>query len=165
VPAVEPDLRGTTTIRQQLDKHRSDSLCAGCHRRIDPPGFALESFDVIGGWRQRYRSLGEGKTVETTLRDGRPVQYKLGPPVDSSGIAPGGKPFDDIHGFREIMLDQKEQLARNLVERLLVYATGAEIQFADQRTVNEVLQASRQRDFGLRTLVHAVVQSTTFQSK
>src|SRR6185312_15294625 len=60
IPAVEPDVRGATTIREQLDKHRSDTTCASCHAKIDPPGFALESFDVIGGERARYRSLGQG---------------------------------------------------------------------------------------------------------
>ncbi len=56
VPAVEPDIRGATTIREQLAKHRNSESCAGCHAKIDPPGFALESFDVIGGWRERYRA-------------------------------------------------------------------------------------------------------------
>src|SRR5947208_10765725 len=56
VPAVEPDIRGATTIRAQLDKHRADESCAMCHRKIDPPGFALESFDVMGGWRDRHRA-------------------------------------------------------------------------------------------------------------
>jgi hypothetical protein len=59
VPALEPDIRGAVTIRQQLDKHRADPTCAGCHRKIDPPGFALESFDVMGGWRERYRAFAE----------------------------------------------------------------------------------------------------------
>src|SRR5262249_25756095 len=58
VSAVEPDIRGTTTIRDQLAKHRSIESCAVCHTRIDPPGYALESFDVIGGWRENYRVLG-----------------------------------------------------------------------------------------------------------
>jgi hypothetical protein len=60
IPSVEPDIRGTTTLREQLAKHRSVPSCAGCHSKIDPPGFALENFDVIGGWRDRYRSLGAG---------------------------------------------------------------------------------------------------------
>src|SRR5207248_2731208 len=55
VPAVEPDLTGATTLRQQLERHRNDVSCASCHSKIDPPGFALESFDAIGGWRDSYR--------------------------------------------------------------------------------------------------------------
>ena len=63
VPAVEPDIRGATTIREQLDKHRTQATCSACHARIDPPGFALESFDVFGGWRDHYRALGDGEKV------------------------------------------------------------------------------------------------------
>ena len=61
VPAIEPDIRGATTIREQLAKHRATENCAGCHSRIDPPGFALENYDVIGGWRERYRFVAEQK--------------------------------------------------------------------------------------------------------
>ncbi len=110
VPAVEPDLRGTTTIREQLDQHRNIASCAGCHSRIDPPGFALESFDVIGGWRDRYRSLENGDTVHRTFQGDRPVQYKLGLPVDSTGTAPGGETFADIKDFRRILLTRQEEL-------------------------------------------------------
>src|SRR4029077_13129544 len=63
VPAIEPDIRGATTIREQLAKHRQIATCANCHAKIDPPGFALESFDVIGGWRENYRTSGRRQTV------------------------------------------------------------------------------------------------------
>src|SRR5262249_54828809 len=64
VPAVEPDIRGATTIRDQLARHRTQPSCNACHRNIDPAGFALESFDVMGAWRERYRSVGEGERVK-----------------------------------------------------------------------------------------------------
>jgi len=165
VPAVEPDLRGTTTIRQQLQQHRNDESCATCHRRIDPPGFALENFDVIGGWRDRYRSLGVGDIVSDDSISDRPVRYRLGLPVDASGIAPGGQTFRDINGFRQIMLSQQEQLARNMAERLLVYATGAGVQFADRVVIEDILAQTQSDAYGLRSLIHAVVQSPTFRSK
>lgn len=164
VGAVEPDVRGTTTIREQLDKHRDVSSCAVCHRRIDPPGFALENFNVIGGWRERYRALEKGDFVKMSVK-GQSVRYKMGLPVDASGIAPGGQSFADIHGFRRIMLTHQEQLARNLVERLLVYATGAGIEFADRKVVEGILAQTRDRGYGLRTLIHSVVQSDIFQTK
>ncbi|MEM6365682.1 MAG: DUF1592 domain-containing protein, partial [Planctomycetota bacterium] len=165
VPAIEPDLRGATTIREQLQQHRNDPACASCHRQIDPPGFALENFDVIGGWRDRYRSLGSGDAANVTFKDERPVRYKLGLPVDASGQAPDGTQFTDIHDFRMIMIAQKEQLARNIARRLMTYATGAEIQFADRASIEEVLRRSRDSDYGIRTLIHEVVQSECFQSK
>ena len=87
VEAVEPDIRGATTIREQLAKHRQRPECAGCHAKIDPPGFALESFDVIGGWRDYYRSVGKGGPA---VVDGRTMRYKKGPDVDPADVMPDG---------------------------------------------------------------------------
>src|SRR4029079_13584580 len=89
VPAIDPDIRGATTIREQLAKHRSDAACARCHAKIDPPGFALESFDVIGGWRDRYRVFANDKVG---ARGGRQVQ-KNGPKVECAGELSNGKKF------------------------------------------------------------------------
>lgn len=164
VPAIEPDVRGTNTVRELLEKHRSVPGCVSCHRSIDPPGFALERFDVMGGWRDRYRILGEGKKVKKKVRD-RPVRYALGPEIDASGETPEGVEFDDFEKFREILLGQRERLARNLVERLVVYATGAPVQFADRKRVDAILERSRPRDHGFRSLIHEVVQSELFQMK
>ena len=84
VPAVEPDLTGATTLRQQLDKHRNDASCASCHSKIDPPGFALESFDAIGGWREcvsHSDRRGGRRSIQKT-KEQWPATYKLGLPVD-----------------------------------------------------------------------------------
>src|SRR5436190_1535797 len=81
VEAVEPDIRGATTIRNQLAKHRENGECASCHAKIDPPGFALENFDVIGGWRDHYRSIGKGGPA---VVNGRKVRYLNGPAVDAA---------------------------------------------------------------------------------
>src|SRR3954469_9752063 len=89
IAAVEPDVRGATTIREQLDKHRADATCASCHAKIDPPGFALEEFDVIGGFRTRYRSLGTGDpAVRGNIDPFIGLGFKLGPKVDPSGVLP-----------------------------------------------------------------------------
>ena len=164
IPAVEPDLRGTTTIREQLATHRADESCAVCHRRIDPPGFALESFDAIGGWRDRYRSLGQGERTGRTFGNDRPVKYRLGLPVDPSGTL-AGRDFADIDGFRALLLEDERQLARSLAGKLLVYATGAGVGFADRETVEGVLDRSASSGYGLRTLIHEVVQSEPFRTK
>jgi len=164
VPAVEPDTRGATTIRQLLDKHRADPACASCHAKIDPPGFALESFDVIGGWRDRYRSLEQGDGVDK-LVDGRRVQYKHALPVDSTGVAPEGASFKDIHGFKKILLKDERRLARNLAERLLVHATGAGVSFADRAEVEKILDRAESKGYGLRTLIREIVRCETFRRK
>ena len=88
MPAIEPDIRGAITIREQLARHRSIAACASCHAQIDPPGFALESYDVIGGWRERYRSLDRGEPVPNKFASlGTPVAYRNGQAVDPFGAS------------------------------------------------------------------------------
>ena len=163
VPAVEPDLNGTTTIREQLKQHRNNPACASCHARIDPPGFALESYDVIGGLRTRYRSLGEGEPTKS--RDGRNVAYLLGPPVDPAGQLADGRRFENITELKRLLLANPDRIARNIIEQLLTYATGAEIRFSDRREVDKIVAHARANHFGLRSIMHAVVQSSLFQEQ
>ena len=166
VPAVEPDIRGAATIRELLKKHREDASCASCHQKIDPPGFALESFDVMGRWRDNYRSLAQGpERIEGVGRSGNEFVHFIGSEVDASGVTPGGEPFDDILQFKELLSEDEEAIARNLTEQLLVYATGAPIGFADRDNVSAILEKSRASEFGVRTIIHEIVQSPLFLRK
>jgi hypothetical protein len=155
VPAVEPDIRGATTIRAQLDKHRADESCARCHARIDPPGFALEVFDPIGGTRDRYRSLGEGEKVKDQ-------RYKLGLKVEANGELPDGRTFADFIEFRRHLLSQRERIARAMAEKLLVYSTGRPVTAADRTAVETVVESVQKKDLGLRSMIHSVVDSELF---
>ncbi|MCA9128474.1 MAG: DUF1592 domain-containing protein [Planctomycetales bacterium] len=156
VPAVEPDIRGTTTIREQLDAHRQDASCNRCHQHIDPPGFALEEFDVIGGHRTRYRSLqGRGPKIPKT-------NYFAGPEVDSSGCLWNGRPFADFVEFRNQLLEEPEAVVRSLAEKLLVYACGQPIPRNRRDEIEQVVQEVAGSGRGLRSLIHAVVQSKLF---
>jgi hypothetical protein len=167
VPAIEPDVRGTTTIREMLAKHRSNASCAACHARIDPPGFALESFDVIGGRQTRYRTLNdEGTMVDRSeTYSGRRVAYTWGKPVDSAGALADGRAFKDIEEFKQLLLANPRAIARNMVEQLVTYATGAPVSFADRAAVEQVLDATAERRYGMRSLIHEIVASTLFQTK
>jgi mono/diheme cytochrome c family protein len=162
ITPVEPDIRGATTIRQQLAKHRQVASCAGCHAKIDPPGFALESFDVIGGWRTYYRTTGNGKDVKL---DGRRMPYLQGPSVDPADVLPDGRKFRDIDEFKQLLLKDKDQIARALTRRLVTYATGATVQTADQPQIEAIVRDIREHDYGLRTLVHEIVQRDLFRNK
>ncbi len=164
IPSFEPDTRGATSIRQQLAKHRSLASCASCHARIDPPGFALENFDVIGGWRGRYRSE-KGDSPPGSFRGRRIWEYGLGPTVDASGELLDGRTFKNIDEFKQLLMQREDQVVRNLTKNLLTYATGAGIQFADRDTVESILARLKSRGGGLRTLIHEIIQSHTFQSK
>ncbi len=166
VPAVEPDVRGATTIRAQLDKHRADESCAGCHRNIDPPGFALESFDVLGGWRDRYRAIAKGQEPDVGFgKNGWPKTYYFALPVDPSGSTVDGRAFNDVRDFKKILLQDQEQIARNLARQMVVYATGAPIRFSDRAAVEQILQQTRATNFGVRSMLDAIVQSPLFQNK
>ena len=166
IGAVEPDIRGAVTIRQQLEKHRDDASCASCHSKMDPPGFALESFEVMGGWRDRYRAVAEGKSAEKGLgKNGQPFEFHYGLPVDAAGQLPDGRPFKDIREFKALLLDSETQLARNLAKQLIVYATGAPIRFSDRAAIEEIVNRIMKDGYGVRSLVHAIVQSDLFVSK
>ncbi len=162
VTVLDPDIRGATTIREQLAKHRSLPACASCHATIDPPGFALESFDCIGGWRDEYRVTGSGKSV---VIDGRRMAYHIGKPVDPSDVMPDGQKFANVDQFKQILLQNPDQLARSLAAKLLTYATGAAPTSSDQAAIEEIVNDVRGKKHGLRSLVHAVVQSEVFRTK
>lgn len=163
--AVEPDTRGTTTIREELAAHRSVESCNRCHKVIDPPGFALECFDPIGGFRTRYRSTGQGQVPDQTLF-GRPIrEYRLGLPVDSSGATADGETFQGIRDFKRLLLKEEDQITRHFLHQLITYSTGAEIQFADRAEVDRLLENARGNSYGIRKMIHAVVQSEMFRSK
>lgn len=166
IPAVEPDIRGAATIRELLRKHRADASCASCHNKIDPPGFALESFDVMGRWRENYRSLTQGsERIEGIGRSGNEFVHYIGKEVDAAGLTSHGEPFNNILEFKKLLLQDEEAIARNLTEKLLVYATGAPVAFADREEVSAILEKSRASSFGVRTLIHEIVQSPLFLQK
>ncbi len=166
VGSVEPDTRGATTIRELLAKHRELPACATCHDRIDPPGFALECFDPIGGFRTRYRTTsGNGpkpdyKRVPFTWAWPR---FRFGPPVDATGTLPTGELFSDVQQFKKLLTKDPDQLTRNLARKLLTYALGRKIGFADRPAVEEIVRQTRDQNYGFRSLVHAIVQSPAFR--
>ncbi len=166
VPAVEPDTRGATTIREQLEKHRSVATCASCHAKIDPPGFALESFDVFGGYRERYRALGEGgEPVPGFGKNGQPFAFRKALPVDPSATLADGRAFGDVRELKRLLLEDERQIARNLVGQLITYATGTPVRFGDRTAVERILDDNAGAGYGTRSLVHAIVQSELFQNK
>ena len=170
VEAIEPDIRGAVTIREQMALHKKQPVCASCHRKIDPPGFALENFDVVGGWRERYRVAtgnsqpGDKKEyVELANYPGKKVW--MARPVEAFGESADGSKFANIDDYKLILLRDKDQIARNLARKLLIYGSGATLQFADRRAVESIVRQAKADNYGLRTLLHAVVQSRVFRTK
>lgn len=166
VPAIEPDVRGAKTIREQLDKHRTDASCAACHAKMDPPGFALEAFDVIGGFRDRYRLIGDGDPASRGSID--PfigISFKLGPPVDPSGVLLDDRTFKDVREFQTLIAQNREPLLMNLAKQLAIYSTGSDISFADRDQIRSIVEKTQSQGGGIRTLIHELVKSTLFQTR
>jgi hypothetical protein len=162
VSAVDPDTRGTTTVREQLEKHRADANCAACHAKIDPAGFALESFDPIGGLRDRYRSNGKGDEPPEKGKTDWRVQYKLGPKVDPSGTLTDGRMFSGPSELRDIITSDSDKLARAFIAHLSRYATGAEVSYADRAQIRQIVESTKSSGYGLRSLIHALARSGVF---
>ena len=137
VPAITPDLNGAETVRDLLEKHRSDKACMECHRRMDPLGFALEAYDPIGRLRTRY-----SRTQSVSTR----------------GIYLG-KDFADVTELKQILASDVRHFARNLVIRIAEYAKGRSLVAADYGTVESILDEAANNDFRLKSIVIAIATS------
>jgi hypothetical protein len=167
IPAIEPDIRGATSIREQLAKHRQIESCAACHTKIDPIGFALENFDVVGGWRDNYRSKDPkvNKFIQVVTVNTMVHRYRIGLPVDSADVLADGRRFRDIDELKKLLLSDPDSIARGLTEKLAIYATGGTVGESDAEAITAIVQRLRARKYGLRTLVHELVQSELFLNK
>ena len=155
VEGLEPDTRGATTIREQLDKHRTDTVCNSCHRNIDPPGFALEAFDPIGGFREAYRIPGEEGAGG----------YRKGLPVDVTGVTPQGQVFVGIEEYKKLLYgNELDQVARHIASQLIAFATGAPVEFADREAVEDILSELADDGYPLRSMIREVVKSDLFDN-
>ena len=143
VEPLDPDVRGATTIRDQLHKHRNVPACYDCHRKIDPPGFALENFDAVGAWRDKY---------------------KRGANIDAAGELPNGKSFDDITELKQILVEQQTQFTLSLARKLLAYATGRTAVPADRPHLDAIVNKLQSTKGGFRDLIELVVLSQPFRS-
>jgi hypothetical protein len=151
VPAIEPDIRGATSIRELLAKHRNSEACAVCHVKIDPPGFALENYDPAGRYRDVYGGVDKKKGS--------------GIKVDASYDTAEGKHFANVDEFRGILCSKPEKLAKNVAEKLIIVATGSFPAYTDRDEIDEIVSASSRDGYGLRSILHAVVNSDIFRSK
>ena len=151
VPAIEPDVSGATTIRERLAKHRSDPTCAECHRKIDPLGFSLETFDPIGRWRETYA---------------KPKGNAPAPKIDSTGEFGSGQTYADFHDFKSILVSSRtDAFTRHLIKQFLSYATGRHMEPVDDFVIEDILQAVKQDGYGLRTLLIESLASEIFRSR
>ena len=128
-------------MREKLIKHREDASCAQCHKKIDPAGFALENYDAIGAWREKYN-----KSLE----------------VDPSGKLPNGKTFSSPSAFKKLVIEEKTTFVRCLTKKLLTYAIGRKLNSGDRDTVDSIVEEMNDSGKGMRDLIKMIVLSETF---
>jgi hypothetical protein len=142
VPVLnETAIGATDSLRQQMEKHRGDVMCASCHTRMDTLGFGFENYDAIGRWR----------TLDGKI------------PVDSSGTLPNGKRFSNPAELRRLLLDELPEFARCLTEKMLTYALGRGLERSDQRAIGEISRKIAPSGYRSQALISAIVSSYPFQ--
>ena len=144
IEPIEPDTRGVSTIRELMEKHRTNAACYECHRKIDPLGLSMEHYDYVGVWRNRYNK-------------------KL--PIDGTGKMPDGTVIDGPSGIKTYLKARPDQFTRCLTEKLFIYALGRRISFTDRDDIDQIVAAMPKHNYGLRELIQQVVASEPFQSK
>jgi mono/diheme cytochrome c family protein len=132
------------SIRERLDQHRKNTVCAACHSQIDPMGFALENFDVLGGWR--------------TVDEG-------GNPIDNVGAWPNGRKIDGFTGLRAMLLEPPEGFVGTLTEKLLTYALGRRLDYYDKPTVRKIVRDAAAHEYRWSSVILGIVESPAFQMR
>jgi hypothetical protein len=162
----------TFTIKDTINEHRNNPICASCHSKMDPFGLALENFDVFGRWRDKYSKFvvtkttievtAEGKTKKTekTARKFEPTTK-----VDASTVHRDGRPIAGIEGLKKLMLEDQDKIARNVLTKLSEYAMGREMHYADSEMIHRLLAASRKNDYKLRDLMVSIIADESFTKR
>ena len=151
VEPLSPDLRGVKTLKEQLAVHRNQEACMSCHQKIDPMGYALESFDPIGRWRDHYPKVDK--------------KAKQAPPIDTTAVLANGREIKDLAGFKAMLLERESQVAHCLTEKMLTYATGRLLEIGDRGEIDRITAELAKGGNRLRDLVHLIVQSRIFLNK
>ena len=151
VPAIDPDVSGATTIRDRLAKHRADAACAECHRKIDPLGFSLESFDPVGRWRSKYPQTNKKSPA---------------PAIDTTGEFPSGETYADFASFKKLIQDTRADLfSRHLIRQVLTYATGRTMELHDDFIIDNLQAKVKDQGLGLNTLLVECLMSEVVRSR
>jgi Protein of unknown function (DUF1588)/Protein of unknown function (DUF1592)/Protein of unknown function (DUF1585) len=141
VPSLDEDAVGASaSLRQQMEQHRKNVVCASCHARMDPLGFGLENYDAVGAWRQQ-----DGKF-----------------PIDSSGVLPDGRTFQGVDGLKTILAENRDVFAECLAEKMLTYALGRGLSRDDKPAVRQIVSRMAGGEYRFSSLVEGIVNSLSF---
>jgi hypothetical protein len=155
-PAVVPPLNESAqregkilTMRERMEEHRANPVCANCHKLMDPIGLSMENFDAIGAWRTR-----DGSTVTN-----------MGTPIDASGVLLDGTKVDGVVALRKALVRQPDIFVSTLTEKLLIYAMGRGLGYYDMPSVRSIVRDSAKQNYRMSSLILGIVKSTPFQKR
>jgi len=149
---IQPNTSGKNlTVRERLDLHRRDAVCASCHAKLDPYGLALENYDAIGKWRERFN--GEG------------FRGNQGPVLDVSGELLDGTKFSTLEEYKAALMRQQDRFARAFSVKMLTYAIGRPVGYTDHEVVDSLVATLRKNDLRIQSLIHSIVASEPFRTK
>jgi hypothetical protein len=162
----------TFTIKDTINEHRNNPICASCHSKMDPFGLALENFDVFGRWRDTYSKFVVTKTTIEVTAEGKTkktekTERKFEPTtkVDASTVHRDGRPVAGIEGLKKLMLEDQDKIAENVLTKLSEYAMGRKMNYADSEMVHRLLAASRKNDYKLRDLMVSFIADESFTKR
>jgi hypothetical protein len=160
----EPDIRGTTTIREAILKHQELESCSRCHSKIDPLGFALEYYDPVGRKRDKYRHVEEVASEKEATTFTKKIKFTE-VPIEAAMKLPGGREVRDMLTLKAALMEDKERILKGIIEKLISYAHGREVTLADRGHVDAVCESIAQEDYSLRAAIHAIVAHPEFGRK
>ena len=161
----------TFTIKDSINAHRKDAACASCHSKMDPFGLAMENFDVLGRYRESYQKFVVTKIPEEK-KDGKVVkkerithEFVDTTKVESDAVHRDGRAIDGMEGLKNLMREDKDKIARNLLTLLSEYALGREINYSDSEMIHRLLEASKKNDYKLRDLLVSIIADESFKKR
>ncbi|MCR9198836.1 MAG: DUF1592 domain-containing protein [Planctomycetaceae bacterium] len=160
----EPDIRGTTTVREAILKHQELKSCARCHSKIDPLGFALEYYDPVGRKRDQYRHVEEVPADDEATTFTKKIKFTRAP-IHAAMKLPGGRQVYDMLSLKAALMEDKERILKGIIGKLVSYAHGREVTRADRGHVDAIFESVAKENFSLRAAIHAIVAHPAFGRK
>jgi hypothetical protein len=161
----------TFTIKDTINEHRNNPVCASCHRKMDSFGLAMENFDVLGRYRETYQKFVVTKIPEEK-KEGKVVkkeritrEFVDTTKVESDAVHRDGRAINGIEGLKKLMLEDKDEIAKNLLTKLSEYAMGREMNYADSDMLHRLLEASKKNDYKLRDLMVSIIADESFTNR
>lgn len=165
IPAIENEKGQRLTVKQLVDRHKDVAQCASCHDKIDPIGYGLENFDFLGNWRES-ELVGQSpkKRKPKGKNSGKAENGPAKVAINASGYV-GPDEFENFEGLKQVLKQNRDQLARSVYESLLAYGIGREIEFVDDENVSANLRELKKRDYPLKEMIFEVITSKPFVTK